>query len=97
MMKLVTWQQTTVFCAPNVILRRKKFSGEVSGKNEDYPETLRISVGANSTTNETMKNRLGIYKKTNSTRNGRPEWEQVTSQNVLCANFWGQKLGCDVF
>jgi len=67
-------------------------TSEVSGKNEDYPETLRISVGANSTTNKAMENRLGVYQRTNSTRNGRPEWEQKEGgKNSLyfdCNGYW---------
>ena len=56
---------------------KKDSSGKVSGKNEDYPETLTISAGPGSIMNEEMEARLGVYQRTNSTRNGRPEWEQV--------------------
>ena len=54
-------------------------SGGVGGKIEDYPETLTISVSpdvSNSMISSEIENRLGVYQKTNSTRNGRPEWEQ---------------------
>ena len=54
-------------------------SGGVSGKHEDYPETLKISVSpdmSNSMISSEIENRLGVYQRTNSKRNGRPEWEQ---------------------
>ena len=69
----------------------------VSGKNEDYPETMTISASPDSIISEEMENRLGVYQRTNSTRNGRPEWEQVANQknwlkNMFFANLLGKKL-----
>ena len=58
------------------------FPGVVSGKNEDYPETMTISASPDSMINEEMENRLGVYQRTNSTRNGRPEWEQVAIRKI---------------
>jgi len=64
----------------------------VSRKNEDYPETLTISVSPDSMINEEMANRLGVYQRTNSTRNGRPEWEQKeggkNSVYFDCNGYW---------
>ena len=60
----------------------EKSSGEVSPKDEDYPETVKISVGPDSMMKEEMENRLGVYQRTNSTRNGRPEWRQVANVKV---------------
>ena len=54
-------------------------SGGVRGNIEDYPKTLTISIRpdmSNSMISSEMKNRMGVYHRTNSTRNGRPEWEQ---------------------
>merc|ERR1712012_1070835 len=55
-------------------------AGELALENaEGYPETLTISASSNSTISEEMANRLGMYKMTKVTRNGRPEWEQQKS------------------
>ena len=61
-------------------------SGGVSGKHEDYPETLTISVSpdmrlSNSMISSEIENRLGVYQRTNSKKNGRPEWEQKEVYN----------------
>jgi len=64
----------------------------VSGKNEDYPETMTISASPDSIISEEMENRLGVYQRTNSTRNGRPEWEQKGGGNNSlyfdCNGYW---------
>merc|ERR1712209_109905 len=55
-------------------------AGKLALENaEGYPETLTISASSNSTISEEMANRLGMYKMTKVTRNGRPEWEQQKS------------------
>ena len=69
-----TWQTTKSF-----ELYMQLSSGGVSGQFEDYPETLTISVSpdmSNSLISSEMKNRMGVYQRTSSTRNDRPEWEQ---------------------
>ena len=54
--------------------------GELALENQEgYPETLTISASPNTTIPEEMANRLGMYKMTKVTRNGRPEWEQQKS------------------
>ena len=72
------------------------FSGAVSRKNEGYPETMTISVSPDSMISEEMENRLGVYQRTNSTRNGRPEWEQVANlkigSTIVCVNFLVVKM-----
>jgi len=64
----------------------------VSRKDEDYPETVKISVSPDSMMKEEMENRLGVYQRTNSTRNGRPEWRQKEGgKNSLyfdCNGYW---------
>jgi len=49
------------------------------GNTEGYPEILTISASTNTTISEAMANRMGMYKMTKVTRNGRPEWEQQES------------------
>ena len=63
-----------------IILQILFSSGKLALENaEGYPETLTISASSNSTISEEMANRLGMYKMTKVTRNGRPEWEQQKS------------------
>ena len=64
-----------------IIILQILFSpGELALENQEgYPETLTISASSNSTISEEMANRLGMYKMTKVTRNGRPEWEQQKS------------------
>jgi len=70
-------------------------TSEVGGKFEDYPETLKISSSpdvSNSLISSEMENRMGVYQRTNSTRNGRPEWEQKEGGNNSvyfdCNGYW---------
>merc|ERR1712107_842652 len=48
-------------------------AGELAlGNTEGYPETLTISASPKTTISEEMAHRLGMYKMTKVTRNGRP-------------------------
>merc|ERR1712113_1076699 len=66
-------------------------AGELALENtEGYPETLTISASPNTTIPEEMANRLGMYKMTKATRNGRPEWEQQKTNSLYfdCNGYW---------
>jgi len=65
----------------------------VVSKDENYPdETVKISASPDSMMKEEMENRLGVYQRTNMTRNGRPVWKQKEGgKNYLfvdCNGHW---------